>query len=125
MSLKTENTQFLTALNQVVLQDIKKIFEGNNWDANNYWNLPASLWNSTIVITLMDMLTHFVKRVSLQQVLPGGYSSCTNVLSIEASRPVDAILLEIFLSFSLFQRTTNLGDLFVGTSGLENKGRKM
>ena len=33
MSLKTENTQFLTALNQVVLQDIKKSFEGAHLDA--------------------------------------------------------------------------------------------
>lgn len=62
--------------------------------------------------------THFVNRVSLQQLLPGGYSSCTKDLSMDDSRPVDGIS-EIFFSLGLFHRTTNLGDLFVATSGLK------
>ena len=36
MSLKTENTQFLTALNQIVLQDIKKHFEDAQCDEKVY-----------------------------------------------------------------------------------------
>ena len=64
--------------------------------------------------------TYLVNSVSLQQLLPGGYSSCTKDLSIDDSGPVDAIL-DILFSFGLLQRTTNLGDLFVATSGLDEK----
>ena len=34
--LKTENVKFLTSLPQVVLQYIKKSFEGAHWDAKNF-----------------------------------------------------------------------------------------
>ena len=34
LALKIENGQFLTTLNQVVLQDIKKLFEEVHLDAN-------------------------------------------------------------------------------------------
>ena len=50
--MKTENVKFLTSLPQFVLQDIKKSFEGAHLDAKNYWKLPVSLWNSTIVTTV-------------------------------------------------------------------------
>ena len=40
--LKTENTQFLTALNQVVLQDIKKSFEEAHLVAKIYWISSAT-----------------------------------------------------------------------------------
>ena len=53
LSLKTENTQFLTALYQVVLQDIKKSFEEAHLDAKIYWISSATPWNSTIFITLV------------------------------------------------------------------------
>ena len=42
-TLKTENINILTSLPQVVLQDIKRSFEGAHWDAKNYGNSPASL----------------------------------------------------------------------------------
>ena len=35
-TLKSENVQFLTSPPQVVLQDMKKSFEGAHWDAKNY-----------------------------------------------------------------------------------------
>ena len=42
------------ALPQVFLQDSKKSIEGAHWDAQNYWNSYASLWNSTFITTLMN-----------------------------------------------------------------------
>ena len=42
-TLKTEKVKFSTSSPQVVLQDIKKSFEGAHWDAKNYWNSPVSL----------------------------------------------------------------------------------
>ena len=39
---KTESLKFLTSQPLVVLQDIKKSFEGVHWDAKNYSNSPAS-----------------------------------------------------------------------------------
>ena len=47
-----ENGPFLTALNQVVLQGIKKSFEGAHLDAKMYWISSATPWNSITVITL-------------------------------------------------------------------------
>ena len=43
------------ALNQTVLQDIKKSLKDVYKDVKIYWILPASLWNSTTVITIMDI----------------------------------------------------------------------
>ena len=51
--MKTEKVKFLTSSPQVVLQDIKRSFKRAHLDAKNYWNLPASLWNSTNVTTLL------------------------------------------------------------------------
>ena len=42
----------LTTRNQVVFQDIKIYFEEAHLDAKINWILFATLWNSTIVITL-------------------------------------------------------------------------
>ena len=39
------------ALNQIDLQGIKKSLEEVNLDVKIYWIPPASLWNSTTVIT--------------------------------------------------------------------------
>ena len=44
------------AMPQVVLQDIKISFEGAHLDAKNYWNSPASVWNSTTVTTLLGAM---------------------------------------------------------------------
>ena len=41
------------ALNQIVLQDIKKSLKDVHLDAKIYWILPASLWNSTTAIALL------------------------------------------------------------------------
>ena len=56
--MKTENVKFLPSLPQVVLQGIKKSFEGAHWDAKIYWKSPASLWNSKTVNILMLASTH-------------------------------------------------------------------
>ena len=56
LALKIEKCCFLTALNQKVLQGIKKSLEDVHLDAKIYWILPASLWNSTTVIMLTSML---------------------------------------------------------------------
>ena len=40
------------------LTSYKKILWGAHWNAKNYWNSPASLWNSTTVTTLL--LVHSV-----------------------------------------------------------------
>ena len=53
MAPKIKKCCFLTALNQKVLQDIKKSFEDVHLDAKIYWISPASLWNSTTVIMLI------------------------------------------------------------------------
>ena len=53
MTLKTENGQFLTVLNQVVLQDIKTFFEDAHLNAQFYWISSVTMWNFTTVITLM------------------------------------------------------------------------
>ena len=53
--LKTENVKFLTSLPQIALQDIKTSFEVAHWDTKNYWNSPASLWNSIIVTILLHV----------------------------------------------------------------------
>ena len=50
---KTKNSLLLTALNQMVLKDIKKSFEDVHLDAKIYWVSPASLWFSTTVIMLV------------------------------------------------------------------------
>ena len=47
MILNFENSQFLTALTQKVLQGIKKSFEYAHWDIKIYWILPDTLRNST------------------------------------------------------------------------------
>ena len=47
------------ALPQVILQYIKKSFEVLHWVAKIYWIPPASLWNSTTVITPVYVSLHF------------------------------------------------------------------
>ena len=51
LARKTKNNYFLTAFNQKVLKDIKKSFMDVHLDAKIFWISPASLWNSTTVIT--------------------------------------------------------------------------
>ena len=63
MSWKTENTQFLTALNQFVLGNMKKSFKEAHLDAKIYWISSATPWNSTIIITLLIILMVFVKHL--------------------------------------------------------------
>ena len=36
LTLKTENVKFLTSMPQVLLQDIKKIFYGADWNAKTF-----------------------------------------------------------------------------------------
>ena len=52
--MKTEKFKFLISLPQGFFQDMKKSFEGAHWDAKNYWNSVASLWNSTTIIPLTN-----------------------------------------------------------------------
>ena len=55
MNLKTENISFLTALNQVVLQGIKKFFEEAHLDTKIYLISTATMKFHN-VITLTDNL---------------------------------------------------------------------
>ena len=48
------NFQFLTALTQKVLQDIKKSFECGHWGIKIYWILPDTQLNSTTVTMLLS-----------------------------------------------------------------------
>ena len=41
------------------LQDVKKYFKDVHFDVKIYWILPASLWNSTMVITLLPSLPSY------------------------------------------------------------------
>ena len=65
------------ALNQTVLQDIKKTYEDVHLDVKIYWISPASLWNSTTVITLIQVK----KRLKSETV-----TSPDSVSSIEDSK---------------------------------------
>ena len=56
--METENVKFLTSPSLVTLQDTKKSFEEAHWDAKNYWISTASLWNSTTVTTLINMVKY-------------------------------------------------------------------
>ena len=58
MTLENKGTCFLIAFNQKYLQGIKKIFEDVHLDAKIYQISSATLWNFTIVITLMLASTH-------------------------------------------------------------------
>ena len=86
--MKTENVKFLTSPPQVVLQDTKKSFEGAHWDAKNNWNSHASLWNSTIVTTLIHRYSYNFTR--LREI----YTNAVFVLSIFDTREY-AILVTI------------------------------
>ena len=59
LALKTKNSRFLKALNQTVLQYIRKSFEDVHLDEKIYLISSASLWNSTTVITLVHI--YFLK----------------------------------------------------------------
>ena len=48
----------------------KRSFEGAHWDAKNYWNLPASLWNSTTAITLTSRHTRTIQAMQLIDMEP-------------------------------------------------------
>ena len=50
------------ALPQVVLEYIKKFFEGVHRGAKTYWILPATLWNSTTVTTLSKGIETFIQQ---------------------------------------------------------------
>ena len=65
---KTKSSRFLKALNQTVLQDIKKPFEDVHLDAKVYRISSASQWDSTTVIMLL--LTIWT-RVHLMSILIG------------------------------------------------------
>ena len=47
-----EMCPILTALNQKLLQDIKKFFEDVHFDVKIYWISPATLWNSMTISSL-------------------------------------------------------------------------
>ena len=53
LALKTKNSCFLTALNQNILQDVKKSFDDVHLDAKFYFISPTSQWNSTTVIAIL------------------------------------------------------------------------
>ena len=63
MILKTEIIPFLTVLNQVVLQNVKKSFEEAHFDAKIYWISSATPWNSIIVITLPSRPIFYIKII--------------------------------------------------------------
>ena len=77
------------ALPQVVLQEIKKSFEGVHWGAKTYWISPASIWNSTTITTLMNMVTG---RASFRTSIPGerGYISVDGCLAPFAQNCYDS-----------------------------------
>ena len=52
---------FLPALPQTVLQDINKSFQDCHLGVKMQWILPATLWNSTTMVTLMVILTLLLK----------------------------------------------------------------
>ena len=61
MILNFENSKFLTALTQKVLQGIKKSFDNAHWDIKVYWILLDTLWNSTTVTMLLCIHIFFTK----------------------------------------------------------------
>ena len=78
MVLNFENSQFLTALTQKVLQGIKKSFENAYWDMKIYWILPDTLGNSTTVTMLTFMLCNIYCQIGLQT-FPLQYVSYRNI----------------------------------------------